>query len=81
MNKQLIGEPCCGQYWNAHEEAKQVGTFYEDFTKVVNRRHIWLKDPTTEELDRCFDYLLGLKTRDNCEAVLIYYIGHGVEID
>ena len=38
-----------------------------------------LENPSVEELEECFNKLSKDKPRDQMEAVMIYYIGHGVE--
>ena len=48
-------------------------------TKAILRHHVRLENPTVAELDECFNHFINLPTLKPTEAVLIYYIGHGVE--
>ena len=51
------------------------------FYKEISRgKCTWLKDPSIEELDKCLNEVSDSKSDSRAhEAVLIYYIGHGVE--
>ena len=68
---------CRKQFHNAHEEADQVEELYRQLGSGKCQR---LKNPTVEALDAILCPIVeqgdGGKNR---EAVLIYYLGHGVE--
>ena len=67
---------CQRQFEKAHEEAEQVSDFYEHFSSMTVQR---LRNPTVDELDSCLERLAELSPTDGCEAIMVYYIGHGVE--
>ena len=48
-------------------------------TKAVLRHHVRLENPTVAELDECFNHFINLVPLKPTEAVLVYYVGHGVE--
>ena len=75
---------CRGQFKNAHAEGDEVADFYRSINKG---KCIRLKDPSVEALDQVLDKIVE---NDHCafdtcnhfhhgEAVMIYYLGHGVE--
>ena len=68
---------CQGQFIKAHSEANEVVKFYKEISRG---KCTWLKDPSIEELDKCLNEISDSKSDSQAhEAVLIYYIGHGVE--
>ena len=69
---------CQGQFTDAHEEADRVEDFFRCFGNLRIQR---LRNPSREELDECFSMLIQSTPDDPTEAVLIYYIGHGVEFN
>ena len=71
------GFHCQKQYADAHAEGDNVANFYSRFgnCEEVHR----LKNPTNEELDEYFGQLINEEPKNKTEAIMVYYIGHGVE--
>ena len=75
---------CREQFINAHAEGDEVADFYRS---INNGKCMRLKDPSAEALDDVLNAIVaddydekeGTSRHHHGEAVMIYYIGHGVE--